>query len=133
MRKRFWVSLITCFLVTFSTMGFVFRLAMGAADIDTNRLLTAEADVYKKRSQTVAKGKAWASRSAKHGVWEISAVSGSKYAGGAGHYRNGLSTRVRRARDYTSSASNARSSAWASGHNRYGTAYFVHASKSSGG
>ena len=130
MRKRFWVGLITCLFVTFFTIGFVVRLVMASADIDNDGPLTAEANVYKKRSQTVARGKAWASPSAKHGAWEISVRSGSDYDGGAGHYRNGLSTKVRDAKDY---GSDAKATAWVSGHDRYGKAYFAHASKSSGG
>ena len=132
MYRLFGVGLITCLLVTFFTISFVVRLAMGAPDIDTDGPLTAEADVYKKRTQTIAKGKVWASPSAKHGAYEISVVSGNDYDGAAGHYRNGLSTVSRDARDYTSRASNARASAWISGHDRYGTAYFANASKSSG-
>lgn len=130
MRTLFWIGLITCLLVAFSTIIFVVRSAMGAADTDTDGPLTASADVYKKRSQTVARGKTWASPSAKHGAWEISVRSGGKYDGGAGHYRNGLSTKVREAKDY---GSDAKATAWISGHDRYGKAYFAHASKSSGG
>lgn len=133
MHRLFWVGLITCLLVTFFTISFVVRSAMGAPDKDTDGPLKAEADVYKKRTQTVARGKVWASVSAKHGAYEISVVSGGDYDGDAGHYRNGLSTVSRDARDYTSRASNARASAWISGHDRYGDAYFANASKSSGG
>ena len=133
MRRLFWVGMIACLLVGFSTISFVIRSAMGAPDIDTDGPLKAEADVYKKRAQTVARGKVWASSSAKHGAYAISVVSGNDYDGDAGHYRNGLSTVSREARDYTSRASNARANAWISGHDRHGDAYFANASKSSGG
>ena len=133
MRKLFGVSLIICFLVAFSTIGFVVRLAIGAPDKDRDGPVQAEADVYKKRSQTVARGKVRAERGAKHGAYAVSVVSGGDYDGDAGHYRNGLSTVSKSARDYTSRASNARANAWVSGHDRHGKAYFAQASKSSGG
>lgn len=133
MCRLFWVGLIACLLAAFSTISFFVRSAMGAPDIDIDGPLTAEADVYKKRSQTIARGKVWASPSARHGAYAISVVSGGDYDGAAGHYRNGLSTVSRDARDYTSRASNARASAWISGHDRHGDAYFANASKSSGG
>ena len=122
MRKHFLGVLIICFLSVFSVLSFA----------KISGPLTAEASIYKKRSQTVAKGKVYASPSTRHGAWEISVVSGRRSKGGAGHYRNGLSTTVRDAKDYTSRASNARASAWISGHDRQGKAWFVQDSKPSG-
>jgi hypothetical protein len=130
MRRLFEVTLITCALVVLSAMFVVIRSAIAAPDIDTNGPLRAESDVYKKRSQTVARGKTYASVSAAHGAYGISVVSGSKSNGAAGHYRNGLPTVSRDARDYTTTA---RATAWISGHDRQGRACFANASKSSGG
>lgn len=122
MRKHFLGVLIICFLSVFSVLSFAKRSGP----------LTAEASIYKKRSQTVAKAKVQATVSARHGAWAISAVSGRKSDGDAGHYRYGLSTQFVDPRDYTSRASNARASAWISGHDRHGKAWFVQDSKPSG-
>ena len=81
--------------------------------------LNAEADVYKKRRQLVARGKVFASVSAAHGAWEISVVAGGNSDGGAGHYRNGMPTTVRKVHDHTETA---RATAWISGHDRQGKA-----------
>ena len=79
MRKHFLGVLIICFLSVFSVLSFAKRSGP----------LTAEASIYKKRSQTVAKAKVQATVSARHGAWAISAVSGRKSDGDAGHYRYG--------------------------------------------
>ena len=124
MRKR--VGLIICLFATFSVLSFIVGTVLG----EWQGPLNAEASVYKKRSQTVAKGKVYASPSAKHGAYEISVVSGKDYDGDAGHYRNGLSTRVIDAKDY---GSNAKATAWISGHDQQGKAWLAQDKAESGG
>ena len=124
MHKLFEVDVIICFLAAFFMLSFV----VGAAISDNHQKpLTAEATITKKRSQIQAKAKVWASRSIRHGTYELSVVAGGDYDGDANQYRNGLRTQVVTARDYGTSAT---ASAWISGHDRQGKAWLDHDYKS---
>ena len=122
MRKRFWVSMITCLFAAFS----VFPLGViGKQECDGP--VCGEARVYG-GSKLTASGKVRAPSNC-WGGWGINVRAGNKHKGPSDYYKKGTRKSVS-VSDYTSQA---RASSWITGHNKHGNSYDVSVSESSGG
>ena len=87
---------------------------------------TAFAHVYDNGNHVTARGKVHATKAAKHGAWSISVSVPADYDGDAGHYTKGLSTQVKWVRG-VGEEDDGNSTAWISGHDAQGNAFFCHA------
>ena len=113
-------------MVLFSMALIVHASTKGTTDTDNGSPGTAFAHVYADGNHVTAKGKVHATRAARHGAWAVSVSVPGDYDGNAGHYTRGLSTQFHWVRG-VGEEDDGNSTAWISGHNARGEAFFCHA------